>query len=553
MLYFIGVWTILLLICGVIGTALLQTFRASIERLGDRFFLAIWLGLIVLSVALLATSIVLPLSPIVGLAIAVLLGSAALLNPQTRTQLIDVQSQFSRTRFVGLLGVMIVVAAISSQAVTWIDTGLYHYSVIRWLADFGAVPGVALLLPNFGFTSTWFALAAPLNAEFLGDRASVVTNGFIFLVAVLQFLLSLVRSFQFRARQSVLFLTDIVAWAILLQEDGHRSTDAYSTPASPYKQDTAMISLILAAGTVTIKLIALPLLIVTSLLFIVKQLAMKQRFRRLLTGGIVLCALLSPPLVHSLITSGCPLFPSSLFCLDVPWSPKPSVIQGVTKATQQWITWYGTPPAGVHPWLWGIIQWFTSERLNQVVALLILVSVVSAIYVTIAAVKLKKLELLRIVAIAFSGISFIMLTAPFLRFGLGYLVLTPALATAIYCDRNDKTFLSPLQQQFILWKQHKTSRNIPFAAALFLVSAITVTQLQGDYSRVLLPPPLPKVRTIQRQVNNVTYYSPSADKLWGTELCWATQLPCALTVKNTRLRDPERGIRAGFIRDDGAK
>ncbi|MGB7441936.1 MAG: hypothetical protein WA919_12765 [Coleofasciculaceae cyanobacterium] len=52
------------------------------------------------------------------------------------------------------------------------------------MSEFGAVPGIALIHHIFSFTSSWFALAAPLNAEVFGSHDSAVTNGFIFFIAI---------------------------------------------------------------------------------------------------------------------------------------------------------------------------------------------------------------------------------------------------------------------------------------------------------------------------------------------------------------------------------
>ena len=32
-----------------------------------------------------------------------------------------------------------------TQEITWVDTKLYHLGAIRWLSDYGIVPGIALI------------------------------------------------------------------------------------------------------------------------------------------------------------------------------------------------------------------------------------------------------------------------------------------------------------------------------------------------------------------------------------------------------------------------
>jgi hypothetical protein len=570
MAYFISVWIILLLVCVTIGTGILQRLGgSSIERWGDRVFLSIWLGLLLLSAFLLATSLVVPLSPLVGLAVALILCTITLAKPETRRELRFFQTQLTQKRsgviLSVILGVMVAIAALSSSAVTWADTGLYHYGTVRWLADFGAVPGVALLFANFGFTSAWFALSAPLNPDFLGDRVSAVANGFVVLLGVLQFLLCAVRLWQSRAKQSdwfiltflalvlpmimgyevlslirvspspdlpLLFLIGEVAWTMLLPTD--RSASAALTQ-----------SIVLAAGAVTLKLIALPLLLVSGTIFFLHQCFAQstpliQRGREIVIAGVLVCILLLPLIVHSLVTSGCPLFPSSLFCLAVPWSPQATDIKEISQATHHWLTWYGQPPAGVHPWLWGAMQWLKSEWANQILAGLIGFCVIGAIDCTRAAVKQKRSELLWVVAIALTGISFVMLTAPFFRFCMGYIVLIPALTISVHAESLSRvlTRLKFVSNRFIL-----SFPRLAIGVGGAIVLMIIMFQLQGDYSRILLPPPIRPIQTTEKRVNDVVYNSPPED-----ELCWATPLPCAFTVENVRLRDARLGIRAGFIR-----
>ena len=59
---------------------------------------------------------------------------------------------------------------------------------------------------------------------------------------------------------------------------------------------------------------------------------------------------------------------------------------------------------------------------------------------------------------------------------------------------------------------------------------------------LLLPPQLPSAQVVQKQVNDVTYF-------YTEGLCWAAKLPCAFELQeDIKLRDPARGIKAGFVR-----
>lgn len=158
-------WAGLILACFLIGTAILHGVKADcFTRIGDRFIVSVWLGVVILSVSLLAVSLILPLSSFVGIVVTVSLAAVALRSRSTRTEIVAVLSVLSAKEIFGFISLELGVAAYTSQTITYYDTGLYHFQAIRWLSRFGAVPGLALIHSRFGFTSSWFALAAPFNA-----------------------------------------------------------------------------------------------------------------------------------------------------------------------------------------------------------------------------------------------------------------------------------------------------------------------------------------------------------------------------------------------------
>lgn len=572
MLYFIVAWTFLIIACCLIGTALLNVLKAdSFERVSDRLIAAVWLGVVVLSISLLATSLVLPLSPLVGAVITVSISSLSLLSQRTRTEMVALWYVLSPGLILGFFTLELSVAALTTEQVTWVDTGLYHYGAIRWLSKFGAVPGVALLFSNLGFTSSWFALAAPLNAEIFDSRVSAVTNGFAFLIAVLHFLICLAHSFTKKAQISdwlvvifsfiilpivvasnlmsvilvspspdlpVLFLIEVVAWAILIISNQRTPfLDEVKTPIL----DASHIPLILSAGAVTMKLIALPLLFISGLFYIFGR---GFSGRRVVMGSAMIVLLLSPMFIFGIITSGCPLYPSSFLCLNLPWSVTAQVAKTVADSTHGWATWYSSPPPGTNSGLWLLWQWFSSAKLNKVMALLILFSTLSAIHILRTLMIRRIRGQLWLIALTGAGITFLMFTAPFFRFGLGYLILLPTLSIAMYCQKKFGKILPTLIHKFTFYYHSRKSRKVILEALLFLFALTIVICINKDIQyRLLLPPQLQSVELVQKQVNNLKYLSPIND------LCWAAELPCAFAIeKNIKLRDPDRGIKAGFVR-----
>jgi hypothetical protein len=95
------------------------------------------------------------------------------------------------------------------------------------------------------------------------------------------------------------------------------------------------------------------------------------------------------------------------------------------------------------------------------------------------------------------------------------------------------------------------------ASALMSVNLI---QYQGH--NALLPPPLPQSAIVQKTTNAITYFAPKSGDLPlydgspytadQVDRCWAAPLPCAYAIgPDIQLRDPARGVAAGFERRSG--
>ncbi|MBD2081291.1 hypothetical protein [Leptolyngbya sp. FACHB-17] len=558
MLYFLFIWVILLVGCASIGIALLARLSAtSLERSHDHWMISLWLGLITLAVSFLAASLVIPLSPWVGAIVFGSLIALSLRSKLTRAELRHIASNLNKAVILRFFGVAIVVAAITSQPITWVDTGFYHYGIIQWLAQYGTVPGLALLYSPLGFTSAWFALAAPLNPSFFEARLSAAANGFAALIFVLHVWSCLT---QIRQRQGtigdwfivitglfllplfllsktlqailvspspdlpVVFLIIIAAWSMLIVGD----------------RRSRLIPLILASGAVTIKLTALPLLMTSSLFFVIGT----RRIQQWLIGMAIVSVILAPLFVSSILTSGCPLYPSTTICFDLPWSPSSSALQQVANSTHRWVSWYGTQPAELNEWLALIWAWLNTARRNQIVVALSVVSVLCLGYFAKHLATFPGQGQFWAIATGLSGIGFLTLTSPLLRFQLAYMILIPGLLMAHYCTAIFRKRISgkPGRNNLVAKRFY-----LPFSVRLLTLSLMLVVVIQTHaISHIVLPPRLPNVGVVQKQVNDFVYFYPSNAK---NRMCWAAPLPCSsIPPTNIRIRDRDQGIKGGLIR-----
>jgi hypothetical protein len=294
--------------------------------------------------------------------------------------------------------------------------------------------------------------------------------------------------------------------------------------------------------------------------------------RSVLIGLIFLGVMLSPLLIASLVTSGCPLYPSAVLCLDLPWSPTPQSVATTAANTHGWTTWYGAAPAGTNPWVWTVSQWLRTSRKQQITAGLLLAAILAAGYVVISQIwrsvrPARQLQEARsavdrrlhssatgqlwVAFLGLSGIVFLMLTSPFFRFSLPYIVLLLALLLAVVLPIGRPPNLA--------WhRRSKANRRVAGAVLAVVVLLFTMAQLKSRSATLLLPPPLPESVIVTKRVNDILYSAPASGDVPivptagpspHKDLCWAARLPCAFEVPdNVQLRDAQRGIAGGFVR-----
>ncbi len=593
MVYLIGVWLGLLLVTQVIGTGILhQWLDGSRLKAGDRVMLSFWLGTIAVAVAWMALSLIGPLTPERGAIVLCGLVALSLRSPSSRVALGQLRHRLTRESLGLGLGALALMAAVMSRQVSWHDAGYYHASAIRWFAQYGSVHGIALLFSNLGFTSSWFAFVAPLSGPGVA-QTSVVGNGFAAVLLLLHWLITSHRLWRWQGQMSdwfiglfatgalglslvmqpfaavmlspspdfpVLVLVGTIAWALLL-----------ITKLDPTDQPVARLAflpLILALGAVTIKLTAIPTLLVAGL-FVVWQ---HWRSPRSLLFGLGLSALiLGPNIASSLVTSGCPLYPAALLCVDVAWAPTPQSVRAVAAGTHDWVSWYGTPPPGVHPWFWAVTQVVQNSR-DRLMFLLMGGGCCAGLVILW---KMRRSFSrhrwpgeLWVMGLGVTGIGFLLLTSIFARFLMPYILVLLGLVGAWGIDRGRSTGGDRSPARCSGQTIAHPSLGMPIIRRLYLSLTLVATatmlvslaQYQGR--NALLPLPLPQNPIVQKTTNAIIYAAPKSGDLplnQGSKYtieqldrCWAAPIPCAYVISpDVQLRDPAIGIAAGFERRSG--
>ncbi|NJM48595.1 MAG: hypothetical protein HC860_22505 [Alkalinema sp. RU_4_3] len=316
-----------------------------------------------------------------------------------------------------------------------------------------------------------------------------------------------------------------------------------------------LLPVALAAGAVGLKLTALPLLMFSALYYLVRS-GTVGILRRGLTAGSIALLFLLPLMASSVVTSGCPLYPSALLCLDLPWSPSAQSVKDVAAGTHGWTTWYGTPPQGMPAWLWAVGRWLTTDRSELITGLLIVGAILwVAVQLLRQANRRKKMAgpgpnqtpvELWIAALGLFGIAFLMVTTPFFRFSVAYIVLLLAVGAS-----NLNLPVARLTNQFKL-------RRFVMLGAITLVIPVVLLSLQRQhFGNLVMPPPMRFTQVIARQTNGITYLAPASGDIPNTQdkdMCWSVPVPCTYDIsRDVYLRDPRLGLAGGFVRDRPAQ
>lgn len=92
------------------------------------------------------------------------------------------KSQLNGRSLILLLLLILVMAYGTSRGYMHFDTGLYHAQSIRWIEEYGAVPGLANLHSRLAYNSSAFVLTALYSTAFLTGHSLHTTAGFLALV-----------------------------------------------------------------------------------------------------------------------------------------------------------------------------------------------------------------------------------------------------------------------------------------------------------------------------------------------------------------------------------
>jgi len=233
------------------------------------------------------------------------------------------------------------------------DSESYHIQSIKWIQEYGSVPGLVNLHVRFGFNSSWFSSVA------LFSFSSKTTGGFTVMNSIISVWLCywFIEKFNhFQKENNVqaafailsIIIISLVIWPLIR---GNAATTNYDFITTfivliffteiyfSEKTSPSIEWIIWPAYLITVRLINFPLLLLSLFAFI---LFIKQKQHRQLFLPIVYCLLLIVPFViRSIIIAGYPFYPATYFDFtNVDWKADPQI----TEKFLEFIKYYNRVP-----------------------------------------------------------------------------------------------------------------------------------------------------------------------------------------------------------------
>ena len=373
-----------------------------------------------------------------------------------RNLLKDTYAGFAKQKWRILVFILLVLlmAYGTSRGYMHFDTGLYHAQSIRWIEEYGVVPGLGNLQSRFGYNSSAFALTALYSMREVFGQSLHATAGFFALLS--SFLaVDLYKGFSEKrvclsdfARLGLIFYLSVIFSEMMspasdyyaqlllfdililwLEEDEYQKEAGKQNPA-PYG---LLCILLVYAMTIKFSVAPLLLLVIKPLWLLIKNKDGKQIAGCLTLGTVTIL----PFLIRNVLITGWLIYPSAVIDLfDVDWKIPKGQVQydameiGVYGRGIRDVTLKDTP---VSEWL---PAWFDNlKALEKLFILATIIAIVSFVLYFVWALLRKKYVDYRVslvVGVFTVGTFFWFFTAPLVRYGYAYVVAVPLLVFGYY-------------------------------------------------------------------------------------------------------------------------
>jgi hypothetical protein len=453
--------------------------------------------------------------------------------------------------------ILILFAAQSYPKIS--DTGLYHAQFIQWIANFKIVPGLGNLHGRFGFNNQSFLLEAFFSLSFLKQGFFHLVNSYFLFIISVSLILSFQNIFHSNWIRSILFAGLLVLFQVFYLVSASSPTpDIFSTlgiwfivmtylgriTSKDNKNFYWIILLIISFFLITVKLSALPVVLIVFLYLLDPDSPLLRKISLIISLGMIVFI---PFFIRNYIISGYLVYPYPYINLFNPdWKiPVPYVyeMKSIISAYARAGDWQTRPFSDWFP------IWFSHLSAGfRILSVFILLSP----FLTITILILRRNILnffqseFRILIICFIAIIFWFFAFPNYRFIYGFLFIYLLITGMIllhyfFYEIRFSGFFNSYKVKFLKFNPARL-----FYALIIFYPFIFF--LKCDYSElnkcIIFPVEYTRVTTKTVSINNFHVNIPT-----DNTYCWNAPIPCSILQKNIGITNIElRGneLKEGF-------
>ena len=440
--------------------------------------------------------------------------------------LTGVRKRFRSKEGVVCLIIVLISAFYASRGNFHRDTGIYHAQAIRIIEEYGIIKGLGNFQLHFAYNSSYLALCALFTLSFVLPFALHTMTGFIMALFTCYAACGLMKWTSRVSHTADMARLAIIIYGItVLEYLQSPATDygamymvlyimcAWITQAVEKKDDSEDIPVygylaVLSIFTVSMKLSAAALVVLAVLPFIllVKKKMAKETVSFILIGFLSFL----PYLVRNVIISGWILYPAEAIDLfNVVWKVPAEYMKFDADQIKVWgrelqdtMSVEEGITVGISDWL---PIWWEKKRFYEKLLLVFQVAGAGAVLLNLFIRKVRKkirADVAMFYIAVFINIAMWFFTAPFIRYGLAFLMLLPICAAMDLAENifKGKTFL----------------RFVMVAIAVVCFGNWTARYLKVDKERFvehakdgyyLTPIPFPDSETDEVNMNGVIVYN----------------------------------------------
>ena len=444
----------------------------------------------------------------------------------------------------------VIILLINAGPTMMDDTESYHIQSIKWIQEYGSVPGLVNLHERFGLNSSWFSSVA------LFSFSSKTTGGFTVMNSVISVWLCywFIEKFnQFKKEHNVqaafailsVFILSLVIWPLIRGNAATTNYDFITTSIVlifftevffSEKISPSIDWIIWPAYLFTVRQINFPCLLLSLFAFIF---FIRQKQTRQLPLAVAYCLLLIVPfLIRSIIIAGYPFYPATYFDFtNVNWKPDPQITERFLEFVKYYnrvsTTYFDIEQTKALGSAW-VPAWF--QHLFPFDKILVLAGFTGILF---TGIKLR---------IQKNNYSKLIITGIMILWLISWFIIAPD-PRFVYGILLFGTFL--LVYHLISFIKNPRSIQLSLNALTILVIGglsyylVSKPLKQTEYRNWISPLQLPQPPVKEFVIDGVTFRIPELIKNNWNARCYGTQLPCLYQI-DSRLRMRGKNISNGF-------